>query len=155
MQMNWIWLGMLPRVLTLLSRSPNEPSSYAWGQAHPSPKAIYTIRKYLSRAHTFTNGYIRMYTVINRWVRPCASGVSENAWQSVSSGWSYFPSDRYGRRAVRLVNYLYQRLIWNHVTPAGLGALGFAFFYHYATPPGFCADRGDSHIPFIMSSLRY
>ena len=38
----------------------------ARGQALPSPEAIYTLRKYLSRAHTFTNGYIRMYTVFIR-----------------------------------------------------------------------------------------
>ena len=62
-RVKWSRMLILFQPLLPLFQTLNESSSRAWGQALPSPEAIYTLRKYLSRVHTYTNGYIRMYTV--------------------------------------------------------------------------------------------
>jgi len=74
-----------------------EKGFLAWGQAHPSPVAIYSLRKYLSRAHTFTNGYIRVYTFIIGKVRQYVLRLPDNARLLRKFGVFEFFSGRYGR----------------------------------------------------------
>ena len=146
--MNGSLLISLSRLLLPPSQTPDELSVRARGQAHPSPEAIYTLRKYLSRVHTYTNGYNRVYTAFMKLVLQWVLGFPHN----------FQPSGKFGKAKASVIFW-----VWYGKRAAILGPGGFfcgvirISYSHCVTGRGYMRRGGQPGmqvgISIIMSPL--